>query len=411
MSWKDGTTIYLRRNVVIVFLFGIASGLPLPLVAGTLLGWMTDVGVDIKTVGLFSSVMLPYTLKFLWAPFFDRFTLPFLNRRTGWLVVVQGLLILSIFALGQIDPKTQIELLAIGAILVSFFGASQDILIDAYRAEILAKDELGPGAAAAATSGRLAYLFSGGLAFILADQMAWSEVYALMSVVMAIGLVTSFFAPAPVYERKSPTTIREAVVDPLVGFLAKPKALLILLFIVLFKVGDVVAGQMFTPFLIKIGYGKTEIGTLNKILGTTFTIVGSVVSGFAVTRLGIWRSLIVFGALQPLSNLIFVVLASVPISYPLLALSVGVENITTGLGSTAFIAFLMALCDKRFSATQYALLSSMTQVARPIIGSSSGYLAEYLGWPGFFLSTVILGLPGYLLIFAFKKDYSENAQS
>lgn len=408
MNWNETLKIYLRKNVVIVFALGFSSGLPLPLVAGTLLGWMADVGVDIKTVGLFSSVMVPYSLKFLWAPFFDRYTLPFLNRRTGWLVVVQGCLIGTLIILGRMDPKTQIELLAFWALLASFFGASQDILIDAYRAEILAKDELGPGAAAATTSGRLAYLLSGGLALILSDRMGWSEVYFIMALILGVGVVAALFAPEPRYEAKNPRTIRESVLEPLVDYFSKPKAGLILLFIILFKLGDIVSGQMFTPFLIKVGYGKTEIGTLNKILGTTLTILGSVIGGAAVSRLGIWRSLVVFGALQPLSNLVFVVLATMPVSYPMLAFSVGVENITTGLGSTAFVAFLMALCDKRFSGTQYALLSSMTQVARPLIGASSGYLAEYFGWPLFFLLTVVLGIPGYLLIFAFKKDYNEK---
>ncbi len=400
--------VFKNRRIAITFILGFSSALPLPLVWGTLKGWMASANVDLKTIGLFSLVTLPYSLKFLWAPFLDRFSLPFLNRRTSWMAVTQILLIIFIILLGNSDPQTSAYTVALFALIVAFLSASQDIVIDAYRAELLLPEELGPGASVAVVGARVGLLISGALAFVLSKSLAWSQVYTIMAALMTIGLVTSFLAPAASAREARPKTLTDAILQPLKIFFKRDRAIEILIFIIVFKLGDVVAGEMLTPFLIKMGYPREVIGTLNKGLGMVSTIIGALFAGGIVSRIGVWKSLLIFGAIQPFSNLLFVLLAQAGQNYTLLAISIGVENFCTGMGTTAFVAFLMSLCDKRFSATQYALLSSIMALSRPFVGTSTGYLAEYLGWSGYFTLSALLALPGILLLFRFRNYQFES---
>lgn len=408
---KNIALIFYNQRILITFLLGFSSGLPLPLVWGTLKGWLTSEGVDLKTVGIFSLVTYPYSMKFLWAPFLDRFSFPFLHRRTGWMVVIQLLLVVSIILLGKTDPIQSVTLVGVLGIFVAFLSASQDIVIDAYRIELLRPEELGAGAAVATAGARIGLLISGAFAFVLSDHMPWSRVYAIMACLMSVGLLTAFFAPEPTNPSKPPRTVREAMIEPFKSFFERTRALEILVFIVVFKLGDVLAGEMLTPFLIKVGYSRTMIGTLNKGFGMISTIVGSLVAGGVVSRLGIWKSLLLFGTLQPFSNLLFVLLANSQQSYPLLVLCIGVENFCTGMGSTAFVAFIMSLCDKRYTGTHFALLSSVMALSRPFVGSSTGYLAESLGWAGYFFLSAVLAVPGILLLFRFRKEFSASSLS
>lgn len=404
---KNIKQIFYNKRIAVTFLLGFSSGLPLPLVWGTLKGWMTSAGVDLKTVGIFSLVTYPYSVKFLWAPFIDRFTFPFLHRRTGWMVVTQLLLIVFIILLGKTDPLQSVTLVGVFGIIVAFLSASQDIVIDAYRVELLKEEELGAGAAVTTAGARIGLLISGALAFVLSDHMPWSTVYAIMAGLMSVGLVTAFFAPEPTNPSKPPRTVKEAIIEPFKTFFQRSRAIEILLFIIVFKLGDVLAGEMLTPFLIKMNYTRTMIGTLNKGFGMASTIVGSLVAGAIVSQIGIWRSLLLFGSLQPISNLLFVLLAKSDQSYPLLVMCIGVENFCTGMGSTAFVAFIMSLCDKRYTGTHFALLSSVMALSRPFVGTTTGYLAETLGWAGYFGLSALLALPGILLLFRFKKEFSQ----
>ena len=392
-----------NRKLFVTFLLAFSSSLPLPLTTGTLDTWLADKNVSLKTIGFFSLVGLPYTLKFLWAPFLDRYMPPFLNRRTGWIVITQGLLILGISLMGFIDPVQQPFYLAGAALCVAFFSASQDIVIDAYRADLLGPGELGPGAGITVTGLRLALIVSGGMAVLLADYLPWGVVYQLMAGLMLIGVLAAIFAPAPEIKVLPPKSLKDAVIDPFVSYFKLKHAVAILFFILLYKLGDVVAGKMTSPFLIKMGYSKTAIGSLNKTLGMAMTIFGALAGGVTVTRIGIWKSLWFFGILQALSNFCFVAIAKNGPSLVLLAASISVENLCGGLGTAAYMAFLMSLCDKHFTATQYALLTSIMAITRIFLGPLSGYLAENLSWSTYFTVSAAFAIPGMLLLLCFKE--------
>jgi PAT family beta-lactamase induction signal transducer AmpG len=394
--------VFTNRRVGIVLLMGFASGLPLPLVTGTLDAWMASEKVSLTTIGFFSLVGLPYTVKFLWSPLLDRFSLPFLGRRTGWMLLTQLALIVGIAFMGTLDPHAHLWHLAALALVVAFFSASQDIVIDAYRAEVLRQEEMGAGAAVAVLGGRLALLFGGAVALVLSDRLPWSQVYWIMAGAMSVGIVATLLAPPASDRTVAPKSLKDAVVQPFLSFFHRPGAWAMLAFIVFFKLGDAVAGKMTTPFLIQIGFSKTDIGTVNKGFGMIVTIVGALFGGGLIAKLGIWRALWIFGILQALSNFVFVALAEVGPSYWLMVACIGVENVCGGMGTAAFVAFLMSLCDREFSATQYALLSSVMAITRTLVGPLAGYLPEKLGWSPFFVITAILAVPGLALLTRFR---------
>ncbi len=383
---------------------GFASGLPLFLTSKTLQAWMSVEGVNLGAIGLFSLVGLPYSLKFIWSPLLDRFVPPFLGRRRGWLLLTQGALILAIAAMALQQPRQALQFLAINAVLIAFFSASQDIAFDAYRTDVLEKWEMGAGAAVAVLGYRIALLLTGSLALILADRIPWSTVYLLMSVLMALGLFTSVWAPEPKYQERPPASLADAISLPFVEFFQRSgelRGVLILLFIVLYKLGDALVNNMSTPFLLPktgLGFSQTDIGTIQGGMGLLATIVGTLAGGAILSKIGINRSLWVFGALQAVSNLAYFVLAQVGKNYSMLVLTINIENFCGGLGTAAFVAFLMSLCNPRFSATQYALLSSLMAVSRDILVAPAGTLAKATGWPMFFLISIVAALPGLLLL-------------
>ncbi|MCX7913156.1 MAG: MFS transporter [Thermodesulfovibrionales bacterium] len=396
--------VFHNRRITATALLGFSSGLPLALTGGTLQAWMTVDGVDLKTIGIFSLVSLPYTLKFLWSPLMDRFVLPWLGRRRGWILFTQIWLILSIALMSLLSPAQSPLLLAVLALVVAFASSSQDIVIDAYRTDVLREKERGAGAAVSVLGYRIALLVSGSFALILSEYIRWNDIYLLMSLVMLIGVITTLFAPEPERVAIPPKTMQEAIVGPMSDFFRRKNSLLILLLIILYKLGDAYAGTLTTAFLIRgIGFSAGEVGTINKGFGLVCVIIGSLVGGAWMVKLGLYTSLLFFGVLQAISNLSFILLAYIGKSYEIFVFTIAFENFTGGMGTSAFVALLMALCNSRFTATQYALLSSLSAIGRIFISPSAGFLVESVGWIIFFLISTLLALPGLWLLFLLKK--------
>ncbi|MBI4425316.1 MAG: AmpG family muropeptide MFS transporter [Elusimicrobia bacterium] len=381
-------------------LLGFSGGLPLFLTGKVLQAWMTAENVDLTTIGLFSLVATPYSLKFLWAPLVDRFAPPFLGRRRGWMAAMQVALALALGALAAGSPRGAMQLFAFTALAVAFFSATLDVVIDAYRADVLEPSEMGAGAAVYVLGYRVALLATGSAALILADRMSWSSVYWIMSGVMLAGLAATLCAPEPVQAAASgPRSLSEAVLDPFRDFFGRSswRAAVILVFVVLYRLADSLAANMATPFLLKSGFTQTDVGAIQGGVGLLATIVGALSGGAVLSRLGINRCLWVFGVLQIASNLGYYVLSLRP-TYPFLVAAMVVENYCAGLVVSGFVAFFMSLCSPRYSATQYALLTALMAFSRDVLVAPAGRIAAATGWPGFFLVTIAAGLPGMLLL-------------
>lgn len=385
-----------------MIVLGFSSGLPLALPRGTLQVWMATVGIDLKTIGIFSLIGLPYTLKFLWSPFMDRYVPPFMGRRRGWMIIIQFALFIGITAMAFNSPEHALIALAGLAFLVAFGSASQDIVIDAYRTDVLKREERGVGTAIFVVGYRIGMLVSGGLALVLSDYVGWHNTYLIMAGLMVIGMAGAFFAPEPAVQTAPPKNMTEAVWGPLRDFFSRPAAVILFLTVVLYKLGDTYAGSLSQVFLIKIGFSPTDVGAIYKTVGFFFSILGVTVGGTIMVRLGLFRSLVAFGVLQMVSNLAFMMLAVVGKSYGGMVFAVAFENMSGGMGDAAFVAFLMSLCNKRFSATQYALLSSLAAVGRTFVGPSSGYIVDAVGWSNFFFFTALTAIPGLILLFVIR---------
>jgi len=393
--------VILSRRMLVSGLMGFSCGLPLLLTITVLQAWMQEEGVDLTVIGLMSLVGLPYTLKFVWSPLVDRFTLPFLGRRRGWLLVAQLALMGAIVNLGLSNPAESPWMVALAALLVTFFSASQDIVVDAYRREDLPDEELGLGSSLYVNGYRVGMLLASGGGLIMADQVSFSVVYLVMAACLLVGVITTLFAPEPKTPQGTPQSMREALIEPFVDYLKRSGALWMLAFVLLYKVGDSMAAAMTTPFYLDIGFTKTEIGTVVKLFGFWATIVGAFSGGVIMLRLGINRSLWIFGALQAVSTAGFALLAHIGYSLTGLAAVVAFENISSGMGTSAFIAFMASLTNKRFTATQYALLTSLMGVPRVMASAPTGFLAKSLGWFEFFLICTFLAVPGLLLLLKF----------
>lgn len=398
LSWRDTLAAIFSGRMLVALLMGFSSGLPLLLTGSVLQAWLSDGGVDLTRIGLFALVGLPYTLKFLWSPLFDRYAPP-LGRRRGWLALMQlalaaGLLLLSTAAPA---PDHLWPVMAAG-LLVTFFSASQDIVVDAYRRESMGDAELGLGSALYVNGYRIGMLLAGGGGLILADWLSFEAVYRIMALCMAACIAVTLFAPEPPLPEGRPRTLREAVLLPFRDYFARDGAWLILGFILLYKLGDTMASAMTTPFYLDLGYTKTEIGAVVKLFGFWATIAGGTLGGIWMLRVGTHRALWLFGFGQMVSTLGFVVLAWCPLSVGALATVVAVENLTAGMGTAAFVGFMAALTDRRFTATQYALLSSLMGVPRVLLSAPTGWMAAGLGWPGFFLLCALIAVPGLLLV-------------
>lgn len=382
-------------------MLGFASGLPLALTSGTLQAWATVDNVSLQNIGFLTLIGTAYTLKFLWAPLVDRYAPPILGRRRSWIFFTQLMLAAAIAGMGLFSPGNHLGLLAALAVLVAFLSATQDIAFDAYSTDVLRKEERAAGAAVKVLGYRLAMIVSGGLALVLADQwLGWRNTYFLMGGFMAVCAIATVLAPEPEVVARAPRSLAVAVVEPLVEFFKRRGAITILLLIVLYKLGDAFAGALSTTFLLRgAGFSVSEVGTINKVFGLAATIVGALAGGSIMSRLGLYRSLMLFGLLQAISNFGYWVLAVTPPQVYSMALVVAVENLCGGLGTAAFVALLMALCKQEFSATQFALLSALSAVGRTYLaGPLTPPLVESIGWPGFFVITVLIALPGLILL-------------
>ncbi|MES9934942.1 MAG: AmpG family muropeptide MFS transporter [Sedimenticola sp.] len=385
-------------RMLVAGLMGFVCGLPLLLTGSLLQAWMTEEGVDLATIGLFAFVGLPYTLKFLWAPLLDRYTPVFLGRRRGWLLLAQLALVFSLVLLAYSSPGVDTYGVAVAALLVTFFSASQDIVVDAYRREALSDDEQGLGASLYVNGYRVGMLLASGGGLIMADFMSFTAVYLWMAGFMVVGIVTTLLAPEPGASEGKPRTLRAAVIEPFVEYFKRQDALVILLFILLYKLGDTMASHMTTPFYLDIGFSKSEIGAVVKLFGFWATVAGGLLGGIWILRVGIYRALMGFGVLQGLSTAGFALLALLGNSVPGLAAVIAFENFSGGLGTAAYIAFMASLTNKKFTATQYALLSSLMGVPRVIAASPTGFMAEWMGWFGFFVFCALIAIPGLLLL-------------
>jgi MFS transporter, PAT family, beta-lactamase induction signal transducer AmpG len=400
----DSFSRFINRRISTMLFLGFSSGLPLALTSGTLQAWLTVAGIDIRTIGIFALVGLPYTFKFLWSPLMDRFVPPWLGRRRGWMIISQFCLMVAIGAIAAISPNELLWLLGVLAFMVAFLSASQDIAFDAYRADILRPSERGLGAALSVFGYRVAMLVSGALALITAERIGWQSTYLVMAVLMTVGMVTTFLSLEPEGVAETPKTVTSAIVDPLREFLARRAALSLLLLIVLYKLGDAFAGTLTTAFLIRgLGFSVSEVGVINKGLGLIALLLGALSGGALMVRLRMYQSLLWFGLLQAITNLGFMALAVVGKDHLGMAVVVALENFAGGMGTAAFVALLMALCDHRFTATQFALLSALAAIGRVLVGPASGYLVEAIGWTDFFLLTFFSALPGLGLLWLLKR--------
>ena len=393
--------IFVQPKMATLLVLGFSSGLPFYLTSKTLQAWMTTAKVDLATIGFFSLVTLPYSLKFVWAPVMDRYVPPFLGRRRGWVLITQVLLLLAIAAMSLHDPRTGLKMLAINAIAIAFFSASQDISLDAYRTDVLQDREMGAGAAVFVMGYRVAMITTGALAFFLADRMSWNMVYVILSLLMIIGIAGTFAAHEPVLSDAPPRTLVEAVVLPFADFFQRIgvlRALLVLLFIVAYKYSDSLAGSMTTPFLLQAGFSQSEVGAVFLGVGVIATIIGVVAAGAVMGKWGINRSLWIFVVFQGLSNLTYYGLSLSGKNHALMVSAIITENFGLGLVTGGMTAYLQSMCNKRFTATQFALLSSLMAASRDILVAPAGKIAESLGWPGFFILTVAMAIPPLLLL-------------
>lgn len=384
-----------------MLLLGFSAGIPYALTAGTLQAWLATENVDIKTIGLFALVGIPYNWKFIWAPVMDRFYPKFLGRRRGWMLLTQIGLAASITGMALTSPSFSITAMAALAVLVAFFSSSQDIVVDAYRTEALNTEEYGAGSAVYIMGYRLAMLVSGALALIMADHYSWKVVYCFMAATIMVGVIGTFLGPEPV-TGKPPRTLREAVVEPLMEFFRRPGAIEILLFLLLYKLDGAVGTALMTKFFLDIGFTKTDIGAVTKVFGLIATIVGALAGGVLIPKIGLLRALVIFGILQGVTNLLFVMMTKVGNDRLALIFTIAGENLASGMGTAAYAAFLMSLCNKRFTATQYALFTSLMAVPTKILSAPTGYLKEAVGWENYFIISTLLAIPGLLMLTRFN---------
>jgi MFS transporter, PAT family, beta-lactamase induction signal transducer AmpG len=406
--------LYTDRRMVAILAMGFSSGLPLALTGATLSIWLRQDGISLTAIGLFAQVGLAYNLKFLWAPVMDRVPVPgltaWLGRRRGWAVTIQVLLALSILALARTDPAVDPRSTAVIGVVVAFFSATQDIIIDAFRVELLTDREQGAGAAATQIGYRIGMLASGAGALYLASAFDWHVAYTVMACLVGIGMVAVLVTresvvPRPARER----WFRAAVVEPFADFSTRHDWPVILLLVVLYKMGDAVAGWMAGPFYISIGFSTVEIASISKVFGLIASMAGVVLGGWFVLRVGIMRALLIGGILQALSNFAYIMQLGAGHNVAVLAVTIATENVTGGIGSAAFVAYLSRLCNPAFTATQYALLSALAALSRTFIASGGGWFADRLGWTPFFTASALLCVPGLLLLlYLMRRDAPPN---
>jgi PAT family beta-lactamase induction signal transducer AmpG len=397
-SWID--ILFTRKMLTCIFL-GFSSGMPLYVLISLVPAWLRSSHVDLATIGLFALVGLPYTWKFVWSPLMDRYKLPFLGRRRGWALLTQLALLLSIGVLGQFDPSASIRAIVAIVFIVALFGASQDIVIDAYRRELLADDELGTGTSIFVNAYRISGLVPGSLALILADYQPWTVVFWVTALFMLVGIVTTLTIREVSDDALAPHSLRSAVIDPFVEFFSRDgvmAGLAILAFLFLYKLGDNMATALATPFYIDMGYSLSEIGSVAKVAGLWASIAGGVLGGIIMLKVSINRALWLFGFVQLFTILPFAWLSQAGHTLPGLFLVVSGEYLGVGLGAIALAAFMARETSKAFTATQFALFTSFMAVPRTVANASTGFIVEAAGWTWFFVICVIVAIPGMLLL-------------
>ena len=392
--------LFTRRMLICVFT-GFSSGLPLYVLLTLLPAWLRSEGIDLKAIGLITLIQFPYTWKFVWSPLLDRFSLPWLGRRRGWMLVTQTASLLGICAVGQLVPANGLPAIAALAALVAFLSASQDTVLDAYRREILSDAELGLGTAVHVNAYKIAGLVPGSLSLVLADHTTWPVVFAVTALFMIPGIAMTMLVAEPAYSASAPRTLRAAVVEPFLEFIGRAgwsQAALVLAFIFLYKLGDSMATALATPFYLDMGFTKSQIGLIAKNAGLWPSVIGGLLGGLWMIKFGINRSLWLFGVLQAVAILGFAALSQAPKSPVALACAIGFEALGVGLGTAAFTAYVARATNPRYTATQFALFTSLAAVPRTMINATTGWIVEALGWFDFFLLCTALAIPGMVLL-------------
>jgi PAT family beta-lactamase induction signal transducer AmpG len=385
-------------KMLAILALGAASGFPNQLTESALQAWLKDAGLSNTAIGAMTYVALPYLLKPLWAPLIDRFPLPFLGRRRGWMLAMQLALAAAIALLALQNPAAALAPVSVCAFLIVFFSATQDIAIDAWRTDVSLPSERGPAAAANNLGYRTAAWVAAALALVVADHFGWRAAYLLLAVAMLAFGLASRGAPEPHYRHAPPRTLRESLLAPLRELLESPSAAILIAVVMLFKIGDAFANKLFTPFMMDVGFSKTEIGLIVKALFTVSALGGSILGGVLMVRLGLVRSMLGFGVLAAASNLLYCLLAAAGKSYPIMVLAVVVEHVAGAMGNIALVALIMALCDVRYSAFQYALLSAIALLPRYSLGYPAGWIADHGGWYLYYVTSFAIALPGLAMV-------------
>jgi len=412
-----------QYRLLAVFLLGFSCGIPLALIGATLTMWVSRIGIDVKTVGLLAMVSIPFSFKFLWASIFDYIPLPYFSKRFGfrkaWLISIQVCLIIAIIFLGETSPLENISITAIAAIIVAFVSASQDIIVDALRIEVLHKEEQALGASLYVYGYRIAMLVSGGGALLLADHTSWDNVYFIMALTIIAGIIAVIFLKEPSYSQERLNnlknfSLRESInillVNPLSDFCKRPNWLHILFFIVLYKFADVLLESLQSNFYVSRGFSNSEVAYIVKGFGFIMTMLGMFLGGIIYYRFRTFKSLFIVGILQILSNLLFIWLAETEHNLLALSIVISIEKCTSAMSMVVMVAYLSSLCNIAYTAAQYALLSSVVNVGRTILVAPAGYIVEYLGWTNFIFITALVGIPGMILLYYLKSSITASEQ-
>lgn len=395
----------INNRLLAILVLGFASGLPLSLTGATLQAWFTEAHVNLKAIGTLSLIGIPYTLKFLWAPLMDHYGFSKLGKRKSWILLMQLALVFALLLISEMNPEFQAGSIGMVALLIAFFSASQDISINAYTTDVLPPEERGLGAAYTVFAYRIAVLVSGGLALVFADYFGWKRTYEFMAFLMLLSMLPTYFAPRTVEVVSSARNLYQTTNAALINILKRDKMLLILFFITFYKFGDALALSLITNFLLKgLGFTLTEVGLAYKIVSFVAMILGGFVGGIILTRWNIYRALLVFGIAQAVSNLTFAILAYAGKQFFLMAASVFIENFCSGLSTAALLAFMMSQCDRRFTATQFALLSAFASSGRVYLGPVAALMVENLGWIQFYVWSFVLCFPGILFLMLLKDE-------
>lgn len=390
-------------KMLAILVLGAASGFPNQITESVLQAWMKDSGATNTTIGILSYVALPYLLKFLWAPFIDRYPLPIAGRRRGWILAMQIALAVTIALFAFQNPAASLTPIAICATAIVFFSATQDIAFDAYRTDVASPPERGLAAAATNLGYRTTAWVVAAFALAVSDFFGWKPALLILAAVMAAFAVATLLAPEPDYHISPPRTLGDSLATPLRELLGTPGAISMIVLVVLFKVGDAFALRLFTPFMMDIGFEKAEIGVIVKAFFTGGAIVGSILGGILMVRLGLLRSMLIFGIVQAATNFLYYALALTGKNYALMIVAVSIDNIAGAMGNIASVALIMALCDVRYSAFQYALLSALALSPRYLLGGPAGWIADHAGWDMYYVISVLLATPGILLVW-FMRD-------